>query len=215
MNFETVFFDLDATLYSASNGLWPAIRDRIELYMHERLELSDEEIATIRKSYYLRYGTTLKGLEANFGVDPSDYLDFVHDLPLDDYLADEPRLGEMLSSIPTRRWVFTNSDINHARRVLAKLELSDCFEGIVDIWAMAPYCKPHPEAYQVALEMAQAPDPQACVLLDDSVPNLAGARQAGFFTVLVGEDGHDENVDRAIEQLSDLPQALPELWEQG
>lgn len=215
MNFETVFFDLDATLYSASNGLWPAIRDRIELYMHERLALTDEEIATIRKSYYLRYGTTLKGLEANFGVDPADYLDFVHDLPLDDYLADEPRLGEMLRSIPTRRWVFTNSDINHARRVLAKLELSDCFEGIVDIWAMDPYCKPHPEAYQIALELAQASDPQACVLLDDSVHNLAGARQAGFYTVLVGKDGHSEDTDRTIEHLRDLPEVMPELWEPG
>ena len=68
-NFETVFFDLDATLYPASNGLWAAIRDRIELYMRKRLELSEEKIATIRESYYLRYGTTLKGLQANFGVD--------------------------------------------------------------------------------------------------------------------------------------------------
>lgn len=212
-NFETVFFDLDATLYPASNGLWPAIRDRIELYMHERMQLSAEEISTIRQNYYRRYGTTLKGLQANFSIDPADYLDFVHDLPLDDYLVDEPKLAEMLNSIPARRWVFTNSDIDHAQRVLAKLGIENCFEGIVDIWAMEPHCKPQHEAYQIALALAQTPDPQACLLLDDSIRNLASAREFGFFTVLVGKDGHDDNVDRTLEHLNDLPMVMPELWE--
>lgn len=33
MQFDTIFFDLDSTLYPESNGLWQVIRERIDLYM--------------------------------------------------------------------------------------------------------------------------------------------------------------------------------------
>ena len=118
----------------------------------------------------------------------------------------------MLYSIPARRWVFTNSDIDHAERVLARLGIDDCFEGIVDIWAMEPHCKPQPEAYQTALALSKTTDPKTCVFLDDSVQNLVAARKLGFFTVLVGKNGHDDTVDRSLERLEDLPAVMPELW---
>jgi len=212
MKFHTIFFDLDSTLYPESNGMWGKIRQRIDLYMHERLGLSDEEIPALRHGYFVNYGTTLRGLQVNFGIDQQDYLDFVHDLPLDDYLKPEPELRQMLLSIPYRRWIFTNSDIDHAERVLNKMEIQDCFDGIVDVWALDPYCKPLPEAYQRALDLARAPDPQRCAFLDDSIRNLTPAHEAGFFTILVGENGYHPKVDRAIEDIHALREGVPELW---
>ena len=192
--------------------MWGKIRQRIDLYMHERLGLSDEEIPALRHGYFVNYGTTLRGLQVNFGIDQQDYLDFVHDLPLDDYLKPEPELRQMLLSIPYRRWIFTNSDIDHAERVLNKMEIQDCFDGIVDVWALDPYCKPLPEAYQRALDLARAPDPQRCAFLDDSIRNLTPAHEAGFFTILVGENGYHPKVDRAIEDIHALREGVPELW---
>ena len=212
MKFHTIFFDLDSTLYPESNGMWGKIRQRIDLYMHERLGLSDEEIPALRHGYFVNYGTTLRGLQVNFGIDQQDYLDFVHDLPLDDYLKPEPELRQMLLSIPYRRWIFTNSDIDHAERVLNKMEIQDCFDGIVDVWALDPYCKPLPEAYQRALDLARAPDPQRCAFLDDSIRNLTPAHEAGFFTILLGENGYHPKVDRAIEDIQALREGVPELW---
>lgn len=212
MKFHTVFFDLDSTLYPESNGMWGEIRQRIDLYMHDRLGLSHEEIPALRHGYFVDYGTTLRGLQANFDIDPQDYLDFVHDLPLDDYLKPEPNLRQMLLSIPNQRWIFTNSDIDHVERVLNKMEIHDCFDGVVDVWAMDPYCKPFPEAYQRAQELARVPDPRECAFLDDSVLNLAPAHAAGFFTILVGENGFYPSVDRAIEDIFALREAVPEIW---
>jgi len=213
MKLHTIFFDLDSTLYPESNGMWQKIRQRIDLYMHERLGLSYEAIPELRHDYFISYGTTLRGLQANFQIDQQDYLDFVHDLPLDVYLKPEHQLRQMLLSIPYQRWIFTNSDLDHTIRVLNKMEIQDCFDGIVDVWALEPYCKPQREAYQRALELAGAPDPQACAFLDDSIRNLTPAHEAGFFTILVGQNGSHPAAERAIEDIHDLREAVPEFWE--
>ena len=84
MNFSTLFFDLDDTLYPNNTGLWEAIRERMALYMSERLGLPREQVQTLRKTYFQTYGTTLRGLQLHHEVDVDDYLAFVHDLPLEE-----------------------------------------------------------------------------------------------------------------------------------
>ncbi|MBC8331595.1 MAG: pyrimidine 5'-nucleotidase [Anaerolineae bacterium] len=212
MELDTIFFDLDATLYPESNGMWAEIRRRIDLYMHERMGFSAAEIPALRQSYYKNYGTTLRGLMANYAVEAREYLGFVHDLPLDEYLRPEPELRQMLLSLPGSRWVFTNSDLDHAQRVLAKMNIANCFEGIIDVYTLEPYCKPMTEAYQIALRQTGTSDPRRCALLEDSVSNLATARDMGFFTVLVGSNGIPHNFDRSIEDIHQLREKVPELW---
>lgn len=216
MRYTTVFFDLDDTLYPGSNGLWSTIRDRMGLYMHERLGFPAGEVPAIRKQYYEKYGTTLRGLQIHHKVDADDYLAFVHDLPLKDYLQPDPSLCQLILSLPQERWIFTNADADHARRVLDVLELGGCFSGIIDIRALGFACKPEVGAYQRALELAGNPAPTRCVLLDDSPSNLAPATQLGFTTVLVSANGKVASpVSFIISELSALPGVLPELWEVG
>ncbi len=212
MSFHTVFFDLDATLYPESNGLWPAISQRIDLYMRQHLGIPAEQTPTMRRELYLRYGTTLKGLLAHYEFDSKEYLDFVHDLPLEDYLHPDAELRAMLTSIPARRWVLTNSDHRHAQRVLNHLGIADCFDGVIDVWALDPYCKPQPEAYLRALDIVGAERPQDCALLEDSPANLRAAREMGFFTILVNLRGEAENDQRVITDIHQLRAAAPELW---
>ncbi|HBX68208.1 MAG TPA: pyrimidine 5'-nucleotidase [Chloroflexi bacterium] len=213
MSFETIFFDLDATLYPESNGLWPAIRHNIDRYMLEQMKIPEAEIPPLREHYFLHYGTTLRGLQIHHGISMQDYLNFVHDLPLHEYLQPDPALRDLLLSLPQRRWIFTNSDQPHAERVMNMLGIADCFEGMVDVYALEPHCKPQPEAYQLALEIAGAPDPQKCALLDDSTRNLAPARELGYFTVLVGRNGTHPSAHRTLIDIHDLPKVVPEFWE--
>jgi putative hydrolase of the HAD superfamily len=83
MGYTTLFIDLDGTLYSNSTGLWDAIRVRMTQYMLERLNLPKENVSNLRRQYFERYGTTLRGLQIHHGVDANDYLAFVHNLPLE------------------------------------------------------------------------------------------------------------------------------------
>ena len=213
MTYSTLFIDLDETVYSTSCGVWEAIARRMEQYMHERLHLSWEEIPALRKSLYQQYGTTLRGLQITRSVDEREYVDFVHDVPLEQYLAPNPELREVLLRYQQQKIVFTNADRNHARRVLQRLDIADCFEGMVDIFDISPYCKPMTESFQIALRRAGETDPWHCVFIDDSPHNLSAARSLGFFTIQVGspKPGYQHPASQAhahISKLSELPQVL-------
>jgi pyrimidine 5'-nucleotidase len=214
MKFTTLFFDLDDTLYASSNGLWAAIRARMGQYMVERVGLPAEQVPALRRTYFETYGTTLRGLQKHHQVDADDYLAYVHDLPLERYLQPAPGLRAMLASLPQRRWIFTNADAHHAARVLATLDLNGCFTGVIDVRAIGFACKPEPVAYQRALAIAGDPPASQCVFLDDSAVNLAAARQMGFTTILVSQNGHIHPAAHyTLHDLLALPQVLPELWE--
>jgi putative hydrolase of the HAD superfamily len=208
MRFSTFFFDLDETLYPHNNGMWQAIAGRISLYMIERMEFSPDQVATIREKYFREYGTTLRGLQANHNVDMEEYLAFVHDVPVSQYLHKDIEARKVIQGIPARKFVFTNSDANHVNRVLEAVGLQGLFDGIIDVHAIAPYCKPMPEAFEKALSAAGNPDPRTCVLLDDQRRITRAARSLHFYTILVGEANPGEDADAALEDLTGLPGLL-------
>lgn len=209
MRYSTLFFDLDDTLYPADSGLWQVLKERISLYMHEKLGLTWQEIPSLRRHLYQTYGTSLRGLKALYEIDELDYLVFVHDVPLHHFIHPIPYLRETIQSYPQRKFIFTNADHNHARRVIKTLELEGCFEKIIDIHTIAPYCKPMTPAYQIAMQEADETDPRKCVLIDDSVANLTEARRLGFFTIRVGEDETPGEYDASLNVLSEIHRVLP------
>ncbi|GER78459.1 MAG: pyrimidine 5'-nucleotidase [Anaerolineales bacterium] len=208
MKFAAVFFDLDDTLYPASTGLWLAIKERMNVYMRDRMGFDPAEIPTVREKYFREYGTTLRGLQANHQINVDDFLAFVHDLPLRDYLTPDPTLRPVIASIPTRKWIFTNADASHARRVLAALELDGLFDGIVDVNAVAPYCKPMPESFRIAMESAGETDPARCVMIDDLPRTTRAAREFGMYGILYGQDAPQPDADASFTDWRVLPALL-------
>jgi pyrimidine 5'-nucleotidase len=205
---STLFFDLDETLYESSSGIWLAIRDRIGLYMHERIHLDWEVIPSMRAELFQTYGTTRRGLVALYDIDPQEYLDFVHDIPIQEFIKPDPELKEILTSYPHRKLIFTNADRNHARRVLDALGIQDIFEMVIDIQDIDPHCKPMKEAFQRALDLAGESNPHSCVMLDDSQSNLATAKALGFTTVRVGSNQLSWDYDYCIQRIHELPGVL-------
>lgn len=211
MRFTTFFFDLDETLYPASSGLWQLMRVRIDAYLRERLGFPPEEIDAVREKYFREYGTTLRGLQINHQVDMDDYLAYVHDVPLEQYLRPDPRLRAALEGLSARKFIFTNADCAHAGRVTRALGLEGVFDGCIDVHVIAPYCKPMPEAFEKALAAAGSPEPRTCVLLDDQARITRAARALGMYTVLVGKDDPGADADLALPLLADLPVCLADL----
>ena len=205
MRFSTLFFDLDDTLYPNSNGLWQAIRGRIQQYMIERLGVPEKDAPALREQYFKMYGTTLRGLQARHTIDTEDFLAFVHDLPLGDFITPNPIQRDVIASLPSRKLVFTNADANHARRVLAALNLSDLFTGIVDINAGAPYCKPMPESFAIAQELADEPDPGKCVMIDDLPRTTRAALEVGMASILYGTEEPASEASGVFVNWKDLP----------
>ena len=208
MRFNTFFFDLDETLYPTSSGLWSAIRERINAYMYERMGFPPEQIEVLREQFFREYGTTLRGLQANYTVDMDEYLAFVHNVPLEAHLHSDPELHGVIEALPARKFIFTNADSLHVNRVLDVLGLQGLFDGILDVHTLAPYCKPMPESFEMALQAAGSPDPRTCALLDDQARITRAARSLGFYSILVGKDSAGEDADAALVKWTDLPGLL-------
>jgi putative hydrolase of the HAD superfamily len=205
---STLFFDLDDTLYPPSSGLWLQIRDRIGLYMLERVGIPANQVRTLQRQYFEQYGTTLRGLEARHGIDVADFLAFVHDVPLRDHIHPDPQLRAVLQAIPAQKFIFTNADTKHAERVLRVLELEDCFDGCVDVVAISPYCKPMPQSFAIALEIAGESDPRRCAMIDDLPRTTRVAREQGLFAILYGAAQPHPDADAVLSDWSHLPDLL-------
>jgi pyrimidine 5'-nucleotidase len=208
MRFNTIFFDLDETLYPASSGLWLAIRERINAFMRERLGFPPEQIEVLREQFFREYGTTLRGLQANYAVDEDEYLAFVHNVPLEAHLKPDPDLRGVIEALPARKYIFTNADCAHAARVIKALDLDGLWDRCIDVHVIAPYCKPMPESFDLALKAAGSPNPHTCALLDDQARITRAARSLGIYTILVGKKSAGEDADAALGKWTELPGLL-------
>jgi pyrimidine 5'-nucleotidase len=209
--FRVLFLDLDDTLYPSSTGLWTAIGVRILQYMVDVAGVPAEKAPTLRDEYFHRYGTTLTGLRIHQGVDPLDYLRYVHALPIEDYLQPDPWTKDVLSRVPLRRVVLTNADRWHAGRVLARLGLTEVIDQVVDVIDLEWIHKPEEAAYRRAMALAGAAEARSCLLLDDLARNLEPASRMGMATVLVGTKDRPPESAFQIASMRDLPGVLEQL----
>jgi putative hydrolase of the HAD superfamily len=211
-HFRFLLCDLDNTLYPPNSGVMQAVGHLIVRYISDRLDVPPDDAEGLKRQYYRQYGTTMRGLILHHGIDPEDYLGFVHDLPLEQYIQPNPDLDAMLDRIPLRKAVSTNADCQHARRVLDVLGIRHHFERIIDVRDFGFDSKPHQNAYHRILEILNA-CAEECILVDDSIHNLASAQAMGMVTVLVGASSpstepSQEGADICIADILDLADAI-------
>jgi putative hydrolase of the HAD superfamily len=186
--FKYLIFDLDETLYPRNAGLMQEIGVRINRYLIENLHLTQDQANELRKRYYNQHGTALRGLVVERpDVDPEDYLHFVHDICLSDYIGPDPALAEMLRSIPLTKIIFTNATVEHAQNVLKILGIADQFADIIDVRRVEYVSKPNVEAYTRLLNILQAKGDE-CILIEDSARNLLPGKALSMTTILVDSD---------------------------
>jgi len=186
--FKLILFDMDETLYPRATTLMPTVTERITQFMIDQLGMTPQEAAQQRQIFREKYGTALRGLMEEKHLSDMDgvnaYLQYVHDIPLVDVLEVDPVAREMLMQLPLRRAVLTNSNIEHAERVLTHLNLRDVFEGVVDIRAMNFFSKPDPRAYQAALDRFGV-TAEETIFVEDTPVNTRPAKALGITTILL------------------------------
>ncbi len=213
-----ILFDLDDTLYPRHAGVMDQIRDRMLVYLRSRLNLSPDEADALRRHYFQTYGTTMRGLQINYQIDTEEYLDYVHDIPLHNYLTVNTRLDAVLASIPLIKVVFTNSSREHATRVIDLLGIRHHFDRIIDVRDVGYESKPQPSAYQRACDLLGAL-PEECVMVDDNTRNLRPAKALGMTTVLVldgtapSPEGADKSADHIISCVEEIGKVMDEIHE--
>jgi putative hydrolase of the HAD superfamily len=180
---DTWVFDLDNTLYPHHLSLWQQVDERIRAYVSEFLKVSKEEAFRVQKDYYKRYGTTMRGLMAEHGMKPEDYLEFVHQIDHSP-LTPNAALGDALEKLPGRKLILTNGTRKHADAVMKRLDIDRHFEDVFDIAAADLDPKPLPRVYERFLKR-HAVDPAKSAMFEDLARNLEVPHALGMTTVLV------------------------------
>ena len=180
---ETWVFDLDNTLYPHDLNLWQQIDDRIRAFVSDFLKVTKEEAFRVQKDYYKRYGTTMRGLMAEHGMKPDDFLEFVHQIDHSP-LTPDPVLGAAIEQLPGRKLILTNGTRKHAEAVMRRLDIHHHFEDVFDIAAADLDPKPLPQVYDRFLHR-HGVEPRKAAMIEDLARNLEVPHRLGMTTVLV------------------------------
>ena len=187
---ETWVFDLDNTLYPHHLNLWQQVDERIRAYVSDFLKVSKDEAFRVQKDYYKRYGTTMRGLMTEHGLQPDNFLEFVHQIDHSP-LMPNPALGAALERLPGRKLILTNGTRKHADAVMKRLEIDRHFEDVFDIAAADLDPKPQPQVYERFLARHDV-DPGKAAMFEDLARNLETPHALGMTTVLVVPEGQSE-----------------------
>lgn len=210
MAIRFLLFDLDETLYPRDAGVMQEIGRLIRRYIVQEYRVTWEEADRMARRYHQEYGTSMRGLLLNNGLDVERFLAYVHGFPLE-MLQPNPLLDALLAGLPGEKVIFTNADRPHAERVLAQLGIRRHFSRIVDVVANGYIPKPHLAAYTNCLRLLDA-RAEECVLIEDTGRNLAPAKQLGMTTVLVDGDPTDP-ADFKIPTILDLEPVVMAIFD--
>jgi putative hydrolase of the HAD superfamily len=186
-NVETWVFDLDNTLYPHHLNLWQQVDVRIRDYIVDFLKITHDEAFRLQKDYYKRYGTTMRGLMAEHGLQPDEFLEMVHQIDHSP-LTPNPALGAAIAQLSGRKLILTNGTREHADAVLRRLEIGHHFDDVFDIRAAELEPKPQPVVYERFLARHDV-DPNKAAIFEDLARNLEVPHALGMTTVLVVPQG--------------------------
>ena len=205
---DTWVFDLDQTLYPAEAEVMALIEGKMTAFVARETGLPYDDAYKLQKSYLSEHGTTLAGLMAYHDVEPHRFLDEVHDVSIDG-LHPDPELNALIQALPGRKLVFTNGDDRHAVRILAKLEMTDLFDGVFHLEHADWIPKPNMVTFE-RMMAAHHVTPTTAAFFEDSPKNLKPAHQLGMKTVLVGPKAagnSDDFIDFRAATVKDFLQA--------
>jgi len=179
-------FDLDNTLYSGKTKVFEQVDKKMTKYISEKLKVSPEEAKKIQKSYFHEYNTTLNGMIKNHKINPSEFLEFVHDINID-FLEKDEKLEKEIKKLNGKKIIFTNGSRKHAINVITRIGIEKYFDDIFDIVDSNFVPKPSIEPYKKLVEKHKI-DPNLCVFVEDIARNLKPAYEMGMKTIWIEND---------------------------
>jgi len=201
-------FDLDNTLYHPKNAILEQIAPRMRAFISNELGISIAESNALCDSYYQRYGGTIRGIQLDYpSVDLNKFSEFSHQVNLEK-VEKATLLKEALHGFKKSRYVFTNSPLAYATRVLKHIDLYDCFDGIFSVELTDYKMKPDPHAFNTICQHFDFEASDAA-FYDDQVANINTAKALGMRTVLVNRA--DINEHDACYKTEDLPSFVDAL----
>ena len=186
LNIKYWIFDLDNTLYSGQTKVFSEVDKKMSTFISKKMNVDVVQAKKIQKEYFYEYGTTLSGLMKQDGIDPHDFLEFVHDIDIS-WLPKDLKLREELIKIKEKKYIFTNGSHAHVENITKQLGIDDLFDGTFDIVDANFVPKPHIEPYKKIVQKFDL-EPTKSILIEDIAHNLEQAKNLGMKTCWLEND---------------------------
>jgi putative hydrolase of the HAD superfamily len=202
-------FDLDNTLHDARPRIFPSMHEQINEYLQRHFGVDEEGANEMRRGFWLRYGTTLKGLMRHYGTDPRHFLRETHRFPeLADMVVHENALKHALAALGGRRLIFSNAPQHYVEEVVRAIGLAQHFDAVYTIESTRFKPKPAFQGFRLLLR-AHNLAPHRCALVDDTLENLRTAKRLGMSTVWVSDRAmRVPYVDLRVGSVTQLPRLV-------
>jgi len=202
-------FDLDNTLHDARPHIFPSMHEQMNAWLRRRFELDEEGANAMRRFFWERYGTTMRGLVRHYGEDPKKFIRDTHQFPeLGAMVIGEYALGHALARLEGKRLVFSNAPRHYVEEVLRALGVARWFDAVYTIESTRYRPKPAVQGFRVLLR-AHNIDPHRCALVDDMPENLRAAKRLGMSTVWVSNEARRAAfADLRVKSVTELPRLV-------
>ena len=202
-------FDLDNTLHDARPHIFPSMHAQMNAYLRRRFGLDEEGANAMRRFFWERYGTTLRGLVRHHGEDAKKFIRETHQFPeLDAMVVGDNALGHALARLAGKRLGFSNAPRHHVEGVLRALGVARWFDAVYTIENTRYRPKPAFQGFRVLLR-AHNLDAHRCALIDDMPENLRAAKRLGMSTVWVSNEARRAPfADLRVNSVTELPRLV-------
>src|SRR5438309_1667926 len=171
---------LNNTLHDAAAGIFPSMHEQINAYLKRHFGVDDAGADAMRRRFWLRYGTTLKGLLRHHGTNPRHFLRETHRFPeLADMVVHENALRHALARLGGRKLLFSNAPLHYVEQALRAIGVARFFDAVYSIEDARYLGKPALHGFHVLLRNHDL-DPHRCAFVDDALGNLRTAHRLGM-----------------------------------
>lgn len=205
---KNLVFDLDGTLYPLSSGLGEGCQCRVYDFFSQKLKVDIDEAKKISERLLQKYHYESQGVEKELGISEEEFMEYICRTDVGS-LQKNQNLEELLLNFPQRKFIFTDSTISHSLDVLEKIKVrADIFEQIYDAKQGGYVYKLETKAFKRFCDICKI-RPEESIIFEDSCKSLCFAKEVGFTTVLIAEDGQSckksdyifSNINQALEYL--------------
>ena len=206
---QDLLIDLDNTIYSETEEIFSQIDLKMKSFISTELNVTLEKAYIIQKKYFLKYGTTLRGLMINHNIKPSFFLKYVHDINLKP-IKKNLELKSELKRFKGKKIIFTNGTTEHAINVLKKVGVYKEIDNIFDIKDADYIPKPALLTYKKVVNKFKI-IPHNTIMIDDIKANLVTAKKLGIGTVLVKKKPSQLNKNIIDYSFSDIASIIKKI----
>lgn len=209
---KNLVFDLDGTLYPLSSGLGEDCQCRVYDFFSQKLKVDIAEAKKVSDKLLQKYHYESQGVEKELGISEEEFMEYIcrTDVGL---LQKNQNLEELLLNFPQRKFIFTDSTVRHCFDVLEKIGVrADIFEQIYDAKQGGYVYKLETNAFKRFCDICKI-KPEESMIFEDSCKSLHFAKEVGFATVLIAEEG--QSCKAADYSFPNINQALEYLHKQG